>query len=244
MVERLPILEHALLQTLVWLRETFKEYNSDTTTTLSVHQVTGPSQLRQLTPVLRQGEREIKLSYPYLLYTIGDFSINTEQGGNNKAQLKDVLMAKDVNSGVATLGDLRRVKVGIGISFCTSDFKQLVSFMEMILDNAPSQSFYMQSEDFVVGSKLNISESLSVPPINTETPGEAYQFEATLTLDTFIGKSRTQKLIREIVFRIGHENNRPFYNDDPTKDMQELVYNRIRFTDYFDKSSDRYKDRT
>ena len=243
------LVEYSIHAMKEWLKAEFAKYSDQA---LSVAAVTGPSMLRQI-PRLQAEDGQIKtskLSYPYLLYSLGDLSLDTAKGGLNKRSYRNIVISKDTQTNMITMAHLRPIKLGIGISFNTSDFEAVLQFSNVLLLNAPAVSFYMDMKSqFIepIGVRLNISESLTTPPVNIETPGEAFQFETVMTLDTYIGVEFEQRMIREVVFSVadvGLSNSNVFYNGPGLEESAtNLILKKIAFTDYYDESNNLYKDR-
>jgi len=245
-VKRATILDYSLVAAMKWVEAEFLKY-SNGGRELGIFPVTGPSMLRQIPRQTTQDGKPSRLSYPFLLWSLGDLSLDTARGGLNKRMGRDILISKDIDKNLARMANLRPLKVGIGVSFNTSDYNDVLTLSHALLLNAPAISFYMDMKvpQFPpIGIRLNISESLTAPPVNIETPGEAYQFETVLTIDTFIGVEFEQRLIRDVVFRVvDPHNDAVFFNGDPSDDVDVLVKRHLRFTDHYDESNIRYRDR-
>lgn len=246
------LVEYSIQAAFTWIRAEYAKYSSKDLQTFAV---TGPSMLRQIPriqPVDGGNVQTSKLSYPYLLYSLGDISLDTARGGLNKRAFRNIIISKDTVRNRATMTHLRPIKLGIGISFSSSDMTDILRFANVLLLNVPAVSFYMDMKsDHIepIGVKLNISESFTTPPVNAETPGEAYQFESVLTLDTFMGVEFEQGLIREVVFSVSDTplaQNETFYSGDIqalAKLSTPLMKQSIKAYDTFNEASARYRDR-
>lgn len=209
--EEVLFIKYSLAAFLSWIN---KEFSKRSPNQLTCKTVTGPAALRQMSAMLSRPDKDSgyyqalsKLQYPYLLAAIGDISLDETRNGINKRSYHNIVAAKDMQTGVAIAYNLRPVRVGLGIVFNTDNQDDVLSFATSLLMNAPAFSVIFESENkFNIGIKIVIDPSLSVPPVNYETPGEAYQFNTVVTLETYIGEIGQLRLIKEFKVSIVNQN--------------------------------------
>ena len=236
--EESAFIKYSLAAFMSWIEREFEKRSGKKLTTKTV---TGPAALRQMSAQLNRPDREgsdsstpSKLSYPYLLNAIGDISIDDARNGMNKRAYHKVVLAKDINAGTAIALDVRPVRVGVGVTFNTDNQDDLLAFVAAILMNAPSFSvIFTGDNDFNIGIEIVLDPNVSAPPINYETPGDAYQFNTVVTLRTFIGDIVTLRLIKEMKVSVINQSMREEFFVGP----KEVLYSKT--TDFVDAILDR-----
>ena len=236
-VQQADIFKYALTQTKMWLSSEYEKYSGNKVTAKIV---TGPAALRQISAALSKPDsdevKQAKLSYPYLLFAIGDISLDGERNGFNKYSYRQTMQSKDLDAGTAKMLNLRPVKIALGISFNTDSITEIINFTHALLMNAPKVQLLMEASDsnFRIASTLEIDGSFSTPPVNYETPGDGYQYEGLLILNTYIGVVDTMRLIRKVKFTASNYNTEDtFFEGEP----EDIVFSEVRdFTDLFKKN--------
>lgn len=209
--EEVVFIKYSLAAFLAWIDREFSKRSSNK---LTSKVVTGPAALRQMSAMLSRPDKESpyyqtlsKLQYPYLLAAIGDISLDESRNGLNKRSYRNVVAAKDMQKNVAIAYDIRPVRVGLGIIFNTDNQDDVIAFATSLLMNAPAFSIIFSGENnFNIGIKIVLDPSVSAPPVNYETPGEAYQFNTVVTLETYIGDIGQLRLIKEFKVSVIDQN--------------------------------------
>ena len=240
---RTPIFQFSVNQVILWLKQEFARYSRQE---LTANIMGSLSNLRDFASKSRDedGTRTDKLSYPYLIAVLGDISLDTDQGAMNKGwgRNRGFTFGKNVETGRASHFSLRPVKVGIGFMFNTDNMDDLLCFTHVLLMNAPRIAFKMEIDGFVIDVGLSIDPSVQIPEQNFDSPGVAYQYQAIVTLTTYIGFESEVGLIKELVFKVvdGNDPNTEeeftFFKGPPV----ELINKNILYTDYFNTSKNPY----
>lgn len=219
-----------------WMQTTFAEYDDKP---LTYSTVSGPAALRQLSPKLEAPDKQqtgylnkSKLVYPYLLSAIGDISLDGERNGYNRRAYHNLLAGKDMNRNVGLAYTLRPVNVGLGLVFNTDNLSSLLAFSSAIIMNSPAVTVILEGEGGLeIGIKIVFDPNITIPSVNYETPGEAYQFNTVVALKTYLGTFNEIRLITGIRVRTIDINSQE--KDLYTGTGEELYSQVIKFTDQF-----------
>lgn len=236
--ELVDFISYSLAAFQMWVTKEFSKYNNSSEV-LNYHVVSGPAALRQLSSRLNSPDKQstdyiskAPLVYPYLLAAIGDISLDGARNGYNRRAYHQLVVAKDMERNVARAYNLRPVRVGLGMIFNTDNQKALIAFSTSIILNSPAVTAVFEGEGgFEIGIKMVFDPNVSIPPVNYETPGEAYQFSTVVTLETFVGTISELPLITSIRVKAVDVNRGE--TDLFNGSGEELMKTTIQFTDQF-----------
>lgn len=233
------ILNFSIAQVLAWIT---KEWSKDNDKPLTGKMVGNRRYLRQLEATL---DRELaarsgtKIQYPILNSVIAEMSLDAENNGLKKNRATEgYITSRDNDSGIVTMEDLRRTRVGLGFYFKSDSMEDLVSLAHILLTNAPRVGFVMKGEEgFRVETSIEIDNSISMVETSDDA-GEYYEYEFVIVLKTFIGYVTERRIIRNIVFNtLDRDNPEIFFEGSPYVDLTQT----INYTDYFNTKSARFR---
>ena len=242
--EKAPLLAMSIDLAMKWIVTEFKKVSGKNLTAASVG---NRENLREYVNKVRRedGTQTSKLDYPFLVYLIGDISLNTENGGLNKgdSRAEGFTLNKDVQSSRALHANLRPIKMGIGFNMNSDSLNDIIDFAHVLLMNAPKVVFQINLKDFQIAVSMNIEPSLQIPEANLESPGVAYPYQGLVTLDTYIGYQSEINLISNMVVKVQHSDKFPITDEVlHNGTIQSLIENKIDYTDYFNDDKNPYGD--
>jgi len=240
------VLSFSIRQATMWLA---KELADLTGQTLTYAIVGNTASLREAEQQMidRENQQEIagqfyvgkaeKLTYPFALYNLAEISLDGTRGTGlrHNHAFEGYVTKKYRESGIALVENLRPVTVGLAMNFRTDSLDTILSLAHILLMAAPKVAFSMVLNDnFVVKTTMAIDPTIAIPPTNMDSPGEAFQYEVVLTLETYIGYSEQKHLIKKISFnRTIDTVEEPFYDGTPEEDLK-FSYT---YLDLYDKDS-------
>lgn len=229
------VLNFSIVQVMAWLD---KEFRSVAGKPLPVKMVGNKHGLRQAEAAFTKQNDGKSLTYPFALAVIAEISTDEVKAGFKKNHINNgFVVGKNVDNATAIIEDLRPVKVGIGVNFRTSDIQEVILLAHILLMNVPRVGFAMKGDSgFMIETSVTIDPAVTLPETNFESPGEGFQYEFVLVLNTYVGYASEMKLIRNIVFNTT-DNGEDFWAGDPYFDLTKT----INFTEYYDKNSTLYK---
>jgi hypothetical protein len=177
------------------------------------------------------------LSYPFALYSIAEIALDGTRGtGLRKNHAFEGYVTKKYReAGIALVENLRPVTVGLAMNFRTDSMDTVISLAHVLLMAAPKVQFSMMiNDDFEVQTSMAIDPTITIPQTNMDSPGESFQYEAVLTLNTYIGYSETKHLIKKIAFnRLIDTEKEPFFAGTPEEDLKYSY----TYVDLYDRDS-------
>lgn len=231
------VLNFSITQVMIWLSREFKLI---TGTDLPIKMVGNKTALRQADAALTKANGGEVLKYPFALAVIADMSTDDTKAGFKKNNVNGgYLVGKNVDAGIGYMENLRPVKVGLGFNFRTDNVNDLIKLAHVLLMNVPKVGFVMKGEHgFLIETSITIDPSVSLPETNFDSPGEGFQYEFVLILNTYVGYAFETKLIKHITFNTtDSDKEEEFWAGNPYHDLTKVV----TFTDYYDKTSSLYK---
>lgn len=239
------VLANSIRQATMWLN---KEFTDHTGQSMPYAFVGNKASLREAEQQMRdragnpvEGQYMVgntkKLTYPFTLYNIAEISLdaNRPMGLKHNRAFEGFTTKKIPEAGIRFIEDLRPASVGLALNFRTDSIDSLLVLAHILLMAAPKVGFTMLiNEEFTVHTSLSIDPTVAIPETNAESPGEAFQYEAVLVLNTWLGYSGTGPLIKQISFNQEiNGKNAEFYTGSAESDL------RFSYTylDFYDKTS-------
>ena len=202
---------------------------------LRVVQVRSADDLRSTEEALERRETEPKsgIQYPYGNLILTNISPVPEMGSFSKKNIPIVTNRSD-NSGKVVISNAIPVKLGIGLSVRSDNLSHIIKLAMILMFSAPKITLMLQAEDsgFTYNVMLDIDPEMAIPQADMGHPGKEFRFDSTIILTTYMVRSRTQGVIREIRFGIADATGQNISEViHKFESLDVLLNTRLKYTD-------------
>lgn len=180
-----------------WLRNTwYKNFPSEHRKVPSFVLVRNHDDLRTL------NEKEGDVDYPFSTLMLTNIGPDPDQAGFGQ-RFKSVVTGRTENSDRAEISNNIPARVGMGLTFRTDQLDEVISLSHILMFAAPKTALRLSNNfGFVFNIVINIDADLSIPGADMGHPAKEFRFETSLFIQTYVMRTRSQGVIREVVLDV------------------------------------------
>jgi hypothetical protein len=131
-------------------------------------------------------------------------------------------------------------RIGLGLTFRTDQLDEVISLSHILMFGAPKTALRLSNEfGFVFNIVLNIDAELSIPGADMGYPSKEFRFETSLFIQSYVMRTRSQGVIREVRLDIVDSGGVTTIGTFPTLDTLGEI--DIKATDILNQESQYYK---
>jgi len=181
---------------------------------------------------------------PYLLVALARIELNTDMGGGAK-RFHTINTGMDISRSKSVIRHMAPVRIGFVTRFVTDKGDETVSLASLFLNNYPGTVFYFEDNTGLrIGCRLNLDSSVDLPQADIGGPGDLYAIEPVISLNTWIGTTKEQGLVKTIKVNLNEGTGGVISTislDVENGLVQDLDGKILKYTDPFDKKSSQWK---